>query len=264
MGWSVRLATVTWSVMVWPGSATNWKRGLAAGLAAGAIDHGAIGCGGAVAGEVVEGVRVVTDSPDRTVDAASTRANHRIRSRLIWPPSRARAFLSESGRGAEPPPYRSVPLLCGLLVDDYDTVMFSTLAYRPAAMNGGTSRLTGELTVNPPPPPPAAAVPRLEADPPGPKTCWLADAWVTSPIRQLGGVGGTVAGLPASVHATLAAFNSKLLAGIVWWAGVPGQAAPPAPAQLKVSLWNCAVSDQPTSVPRLSSSVIGARFPVVV
>src|SRR5262249_25467502 len=143
--------------------------------------------------------------------------------------------------------------------------MFSTLEYVPAAMNGGTNRLTGELATKPPPPPPAAADPRLAAAPPGPKTWWLAAARVTSPIRQLGGVGGTVAGLPASAHATTGATSSMLLAGMVLWAGLePGQAAPPVPAQAKLSLWNCAVSDHPTSVPRLSSSVTGLMFPVEV
>src|SRR5262249_20307355 len=152
----------------------------------------------------------------------------------------------------------------GLLVGDYVTVMFRVLEYVPAAMNGGTSMLTGELATKPPPPPPAAADPRLAAAPPGPKTWWLAGAWVTSPIRQLGGVGGGVAGLPASAHATTGPTSSMLLAGMVLWGPVPGQVAPPVPEQAKLSLWNCAVSDHPTSVPRLSSSVTGLMFPVVV
>src|SRR5262249_27709022 len=94
------------------------------------------------------------------------------------------------------------------------------------------------------------------------KTWWLAAAWVTSPIRQLGGVGGTVAGLPASAHATTGATSSMLLAGMVLWAGLdPGQAAPPVPAQAELALWNCAVSDHPTSVTGLMFPCEVCTFP---
>lgn len=48
---------------------------------------------------------------------------------------------------------------CRYVRGDYATVMVSTLVYVPAAMNGGTSRLTGELAVKPPPPPPAGGPP---------------------------------------------------------------------------------------------------------
>src|SRR5262245_18937751 len=89
--------------------------------------------------------------------------------------------------------------------------------------------------------------------------------WVTSLSRQLGGVGGTVPGLAGSRHTTPGATSRKLVDGIVLCcASFPGQVPPPTGVQVKSLPLNCAVNDQPTSVPRLSMNSTWLRFPTEV
>jgi hypothetical protein len=103
----------------------------------------------------------------------------------------------------------------------------------PAETNAGTKRLIDELIRKEPPPPPVADAPRLTADPPGPGTGVFPGAWVTSLIRQLGGVGGTVPGLAGSRHTTTGDFTRKFVAGIVLCcASFPGQVPPPTGVQV--------------------------------
>jgi hypothetical protein len=87
-------------------------------------------------------------------------------------------------------------------------VIFRVLLYTPAAMKGGTLRLTFELMRNEPPPPPAAADPRLTADTPVPPgTGVLAPGWVTSVRTHVAGV--------VIAHTTLGFTSRKLVAGMV-------------------------------------------------